>query len=374
MIEKKIRPMQCRVMTCFELCQLNLLPWPCQRFLNNNRVEEIKKKQRDFIARNRQAIFPGTIVMVDYHNNSQVNSITQIVPSGHYVIDGQHRYRAILDMVNEPGVRDIVNSAQITLQWITMIDNIEAVNEIYRLCNDNYVNDVNRTYQILTHQQVDSGHSIQGFQNVNNLNNPLNYGHDNHNNRNNQVDQISYPLAQVTIPTQQNVPNGVTLLTPAFAANPVASPASNPSFPQNNPWTLSLPTLPLPSAQSNNLNNPNNQIDPLILQSPKVRQILTLFVDKYGKQIKSSSQITTKIRSPYIDIVTLERKLLSSRWLVNYSDEEFMASVSRSNDDYYNHLNAMKDYGKINRCIGGFFLVYQGANCSWIDKLMIHIR
>lgn len=97
--------------------------WENQRGINMDWVQELKKQQYEYLkVKGRNPIIPGSIVLVNYQDTN-------------CLIDGQHRYQMILEMLRE-GV-DFTNT-YISVEIYKCFDDNEKAYSIYNMVNSRY--------------------------------------------------------------------------------------------------------------------------------------------------------------------------------------------------------------------------------------------
>ena len=76
------------LVSCDDLVTIDPPIWDNQRPPNRFWIDKIKSDQKDFFRKYNKLCFPGTIVLIEY---------TEKI----YIADGQHRYQAIKELINE---------------------------------------------------------------------------------------------------------------------------------------------------------------------------------------------------------------------------------------------------------------------------------
>lgn len=102
--------------------KLNLVPWPGQRVISRDWVNQLKEKQYETIRKFGRPIIPGSFVV--------------IIHQGHnYLADGQHRRKMLSEMSNEG---TDFGECTVTVEFYHTDEDSELGNTIYQLVNDRY--------------------------------------------------------------------------------------------------------------------------------------------------------------------------------------------------------------------------------------------
>lgn len=106
-----------------DILTYELVPWIGQRGLNMDWVSELKKQQYYYISTSKSnVIIPGSIIVIQYNNIM-------------YLVDGQHRYELIKQMLDE-GIN--MDETYITLEVYTCASDSDQAYAIFNMVNSRY--------------------------------------------------------------------------------------------------------------------------------------------------------------------------------------------------------------------------------------------
>jgi len=290
------------LVSCDDLIKMDPPIWDNQRPPNKFWIEKIKSDQRNFYNKYNLLCFPGTIVLINYNDKL-------------YIADGQHRYQAIKELLNEG----------------FDLSPVQFVVQTYH-CGNNH--DLARDTYFCANKRCEDNVGVSIIENSRDFHNPPQIPKIPQTPKLPQISQMPQTHKLPQIPQMPQIPKILQMS-------------------KITQQTISLPNI--------------DHYDIILTKNIRIvcDSIGTTFSGQQGMGI---------CKAPKFSIGSLAEEIRKSGILNKLTPDQAISIILNSNNNFAHKL-VKDDINQYNKCISGFYLPYMKkgskslANCKWVHEI-----